>query len=1028
MAFGSLRQNQFIKIMDMKRKVFFVAMVQLFISVASFAQYIPMDYSTCGYRASESKIPDVRNVVYVQCKSGDNSQRIQKAIDYVASLPIGRDGFRGSVLLGKGEFQIDEPLWIKVSGIVLRGVDEKGTILTKHGVDRGALIYIEGGNDLKITDTLKIVNAKVQAGSTSISLATPSDKIRKGDLVRIFRPSTKAWIASIGCNIFGGGLDNLGWKPGDIDIQWDRQVVGIEGAKITFDSPITTALDQHWGGGKVFLYKWNGRIQNCGVENLTLNSTYDSTNAKDEDHCWVGVTIENARNCWVRRSQFFHFAGNAVIVQNTASCVTVEDCLCDEPVSELGGFRRCSFYTRGQQTLVQRCISRHGIHDFAAGYCAPGPNAFVQCEAEETNGYSGSIGSWAAGLLFDVVNIDGGNISYKNLGQSKYGAGWNTANSMLWQCTAAELECYSPSPEDKNSANACWGSFSGNGEWKDSNNHVKPFSLFYAQLYRRLGKNAPDGYILPRDENDASSSPTIEGAKRFAYETLTEPRLTMEMWEDSIPYNASVSSNGLKDVDNIKIKYPNISSAKVNHKYAIVNGKLNMDGQLLVGNNYDVPWWTGNIKDRFLPHAKVDVTRFVPGREGLGLTDRLDSVINYMKDNHYLILNHNYGLWYDLRRDDHERIRRSDGDVWPPFYEQPFARSGKGMAWDGLSKYDLNKYNEWYWKRLKDFAYKASQNGLLLFHENYFQHNIYEAGAHWVDSPWRPVNNINNTDFPEPVPFIGDKRQFMGIFFYNEKDSTLRKFHINYIRQCLNNFADNQNVIQLISAEYTGPLHFTQFWIDVIADWEKKTGKHPLIALSTTKDVQDSILADPVRSKIIDIIDIRYWHYKTDGMFAPPGGSSMAPRQFMRKMKVGKTTYYEAYKAVNEYRSKYPDKAVMFFAQNYPELGWGIFMAGGSCPDLPVTDTEFLKDAACMNVEETGITTYQKIGKSDKGCIIYSHEAQTINVALNAGKYEICEIQPSSGKMNVMGKNIKINGQYNLRTSSKETVYWIHRL
>ena len=53
-----------------------------------------------------------------------------------------------------------------------------------------------------------------------------------------------------------------------------------------------------------------------------------------------------------------------------------------------------------------------------------------------------------------------------------------------------------------------------------------------------------------------------------------------------------------------------------------------------------------------------------------------------------------YALWYERRRDDHERIRRMDGDVWPPFYEVPFARSGKDTAWDGLSKYDLTKYNK----------------------------------------------------------------------------------------------------------------------------------------------------------------------------------------------------------------------------------------------------------------------------------------------------------------------------------------------
>ena len=45
-------------------------------------------------------------------------------------------------------------------------------------------------------------------------------------------------------------------------------------------------------------------------------------------------------------------------------------------------------------------------------------------------------------------------------------------------------------------------------------------------------------------------------------------------------------------------------------------------------------------------------------------------------------------------------------------------------------------------------------------------------------------------------------------------------------------------------------------------DW-----RHPMIALSCTKDAQDPILADPVLNKIVDIIDIRYWHYNTKGLW-----------------------------------------------------------------------------------------------------------------------------------------------------------------
>ena len=516
----------------------------------------------------------------------------------------------------------------------------------------------------------------------------------------------------------------------------------------------------------------------------------------------------------------------------------------------------------------------------------------------------------------------------------------------------------------------CWAQFSGDGEWAQSNNHVQPRSIFYAQLGERLNKECAErARILPRNTS-ATSSPTVEVAMELAKEAY-KPRLTLEHWIGDNKFAPSVASAGVKSIDDIKEKksaaLANSSSTAAKlltqPEVTVTNGRIQMDGALLVGGSHTTPWWNGKLKTNYLKKASPAITRFVPGREGLGLTDRIDSVVDFMKQKNILVFDQNYGLWYDRRRDDHERVRRRDGDVWGPFYEQPFGRSGQGTAWEGLSKYDLKRPNAWYWSRLKEFAEKGNKDGLLLFHENYFQHNILEAGAHWVDSPWRSSNNINQTGFPEPAPFAGDKRIFVADMFYDITHPVRRELHRQYIRQCLNNFADNSNVIQLTSAEFTGPLHFVQFWLDVIAEWETETGKKVKVALSTTKDVQDAILADPKRAAVVDIIDIRYWHYKTDGIFAPEGGKNMAPRQHMRKMKVGKVTFTEAYKAVNEYRQKFPQKAVTFYAQNYPAMGWAVFMAGGSCPVIPCTDKAFLKDAAAMEVEETNTDEYKKNGK-----------------------------------------------------------------
>lgn len=991
--------------------------------------YIPMDYSTCGYHASEKPIPDVKNAVYVSNNGADCYERLQRAINYVASLKPDKNGHRGAVLLGEGTYNISKPLRISASGVVIRGAGRGKTTIIKHGYDRGALLYIEGGMSMTGGDTIAVAGQKTMAGATTLTLKDAS-KLKKGERIRIVRPSTKEWIESLNCYDFGGGLDYTGWKPTDIDITWDRTITAVNGNSITIDAPITTTLSEEYGGAFAVTGYNNAEISECGVENLTLMSEHNSWNPKDEDHCWDAIWADNARDCWVRRVEFKSFAGSAVNLQKNTSRITVEDCIAGDPVSETGGWRRCVFLTRGQQTLIQRCVSRQGIHDFAAGYCAAGPNAFVQCEGENSLGFSGSIGSWAAGLLFDIVNIDGNDISFKNLEQFQFGTGWNTANSMMWQCTGSTLYCYSPDKDNRNSAHGCWGTLTGNAEWTSSNDHVQPRSLFYAQLQKRMGEDAVDGYILPRDTK-ASSSPEIAQAQLMAQASLTVPRLTMEMWIDSVPYTASTSAKGVKTIESIKgNKYaPAEDNAKAK-SFAITNGHITADGKLITGNNYQIPWWSGRVKDNFVQKgARPAITRFVPGREGTGWTDRIDSVVNYLDKNNFCILDHHYGLWYDLRRTDHERIRRADGDVWAPFYEQAFARSGQGTAWDGLSRYDLTKPNEWYWTRLNEFAEEGAKKGILLFNQNYFQHNILEAGAHWVDCPWRPVNNINGTDFPEPMPFTGDKRIFMAEQFYNVNDPILRPLHKQYIRQCLDKLKDKGNVVQLLSEEYTGPLHFTRFWLETIAEWEKETGLHPMVALSCTKDAQDSILADPELSKVVDIIDIRYWHYNTKGLWAPQAGKNLAPRQFMRKMKVGKTGFAEAYNAVNEYRMKYPDKAVTFFSQQYPQYGWAILMAGGSCPNVKIESDKLLADLTKMShISGEGNSDYQVIGNAETGYLIYTHTDGDIALNIKAGKYALHEVNIKTGKVDTIKKSESTNGKYTISGKGSNKVYWLERL
>ena len=908
------------------------------------------DFSFCGYDTGSSPLPQVPIKIVVIPIDGDDTRRIQAAIDYVAGLPRSENGYRGAIRLAPGEFQIEGQIVIQSRGIVLQGsgASEGGTTLVATGQDRRALIKVIGVDDRKFREmpSVQEIRGDYIAVGTKEFRVNSAESLSVGDSIVITRPSTPEWIEEV-----GGRADGIGWKPGSRDILWDRTVTDISENTLTVDAPITTSLEKQFGGGTIEVYDWPGRVSEVGIEDLRLESSYDPQNHKDEDHSWFGITMDNAQDAWARRIVFEHFAGGAVALGRNTRSITVEDCIALAPISEDGGYRRHTYFTQGQLTLFNRCWSELGRHDFSVGHCAPGPNAFVNCRADRALGESGPIESWASGVLFDNVRIDGNDLQLQNRWNSPPGTGWAAANCVLWQCRAANVRCFRP-PGAYNWAIGIWATPAGDGAFHGLSDFVSPQSLYQAQLRDRLGKEAAARIDPILGKPTAATNPTYHEAEEFLKQSVKPARRLVDDIQTILTvataarllettteqYRRAVDFEDLP-IPELQSASPQASSASDGVKLiSINNGWLVANGQLLAGKRLKPSWWRGSLRPSEAAEFGHNISRFAPGREGLGLTEDIATVAEDMVSTNTLTYEHHYGLWYDRRRDDHLMVRRADGAVAPPFYEQPFARSGEGFAWDGLSKYDLTKNNPWYWNRLREFAQLCDENGLVLLHNNYFQHNILEAGAHWADSPWRPANNINDTGLPEPPPYIGDKRLFMAQHFYDVSDPNLRELHRRYIHQCLEAFADCTNVLQLTSAEFTGPLEFVQFWIDTIVEWEQETGNNVLVTLSCTKDVQDAILADPEREPFVDVIDIRYWTYdKNYQLYAPEGGKYLAPRQHMRQLKPETASFSSIVKSVSEYRHKFPDKVVLYNADlecRSPTEGWAVLIGGGSLPVL----------------------------------------------------------------------------------------------
>ena len=71
-------------------------------------------------------------------------------------------------------------------------------------------------------------------------------------------------------------------------------------------------------------------------------------------------------------------------------------------------------------------------------------------------------------------------------------------------------------------------------------------------------------------------------------------------------------------------------------------------------------------------------------------------------------------------------------------------------------------------------------------------------------------------------------------------------------------------------------------------------------------------------------------------LYEPQGGVSLALRQHARLIDPGTVSCASVYRAVREYRCKYPDKAVVYNGSTIRvprnAMNWAIFMAGALLP------------------------------------------------------------------------------------------------
>ena len=505
-------------------------------------------------------------------------------------------------------------------------------------------------------------------------------------------------------------------------------------------------------------YAWPGRLRRAGVENLRLrigNSTRPTLTTRNTPG--PESSIENAEDVWVRQvtvRPLRRLGGRGVGDGQAGDGRGLRFAASRSPRSAV--YRRHTFFTAGSR----RCSCAAGAERRPARL----RRRALGRRAERVRRMRGAatltasaapVESWASGVLYDNVDDRRRRPVADQPRDGGQGVGWAAANSVLWQCTAPVVTCRTP-PGGAELGDRLLGAVPRRRALAGS-------STSSSSRTACIGPNSPSG-------SGARRSRTCERRPDPGRDPAGDRRTA----RSRTPQPAGRGRRGTR-----LIAPRTAGSAD--------------DGGCSTGGRLGTTWWRGHtLPSRETAEFGVGVTRFVPGRDGPGLHRR-------------------------PRRADRRHVRRRtggassttggsgttaaatttrwsagiDGDVWPPFYEQPWARQRPGH---GLGRPEQVRPDEVQPLVLRparrSSPTSATARGWSSCSRCYFQHNILEAGAHWADFPWRPANCLQDTGFPEPPPYAGNKRIFMAEAFYDVSHPVRRGLHRRYIRHCLDVLGD----------------------------------------------------------------------------------------------------------------------------------------------------------------------------------------------------------------------------------------------
>ncbi len=486
------------------------------------------DFSHAGYMSSDQSLPthgkEYTTKVTLTSPSGDETARVQKAINSVSAMPLNSHGYRGAVHLGPGTWKVDT-LTITADGVVLRGAGASETIVLDEGslpaqtirvglsdVEEPHLLFDDGRSGTK----WNITTATVQVGDRSFDIVS-GHSLRVGDAIIIEHPCTAAWLKAID----GGAPGTDAWAVDEVPIRYHRYVTAVSGTRITIDAPVMYTLVK--SRAQCFVYKYTAKpVQRVGIENMKL------THSTGDGVANSSLRFNRTENCWARNLVITSYKQQGLALRESTRA-TVDNVQVNDPHAPLSGGTRYGISLKGGQLiLVKNSSGRRNRHTFiGGGHAMDSGNVWLRCVA--TDNYAAVEDGhqrWATGTLFDNcvfrqtgspeagMKFDSKMLWIGNHGDNSNGHGWASCTAVVYKCTVEKPghAIVAKPPTGMNYVIASTGEFrsdhSAHGDYPGalsiSTSGTLPGSLFEAQLaQRQRGSSgtvtvpvAPTGFIV----------------------------------------------------------------------------------------------------------------------------------------------------------------------------------------------------------------------------------------------------------------------------------------------------------------------------------------------------------------------------------------------------------------------------------------------------------------------------------------------------------------------------------------------------